>query len=123
MKEFILKHYNVSKDGFVVSKKTGKKISFSLNHKGYFKARIYLPEISKHKDKRKPFYLHRIIACCFLDDYSDSLQVNHKNCIKTDNNINNLEMVNQSQNTKHAWVNNRMKIGERNSLGRFIKTN
>jgi len=63
--------------------------------------------------------IHRLVAKAFIDNYSEYLQVNHKNCVKHDNRLENLEMVTQSQNTKHAWDNGRMKLTKRNSLGKF----
>ncbi|MCP4990740.1 MAG: endodeoxyribonuclease [Colwellia sp.] len=63
--------------------------------------------------------VHRIVAEAFLDNYSDSLDVNHKNCIKKDNRVENIEMVTRSQNIKHAWDNGRMKLNKRLN-GRFI---
>jgi hypothetical protein len=103
MKNIILKYYDVFEDGTVIRKQTNHKITFSKNHKGYLKARIFMPELSNHKDKRKPMTLHRIVACVFLDNFSDDLQVNHINGIKTDNRIENLEMVTASENALHGW--------------------
>jgi hypothetical protein len=103
MKNIILKYYDVFEDGTVIRKQTNHKITFSKNRKGYLKARIFMPELSNHKDKRKPMTLHRIVACVFLDNFSDDLQVNHINGIKTDNRLENLEMVTASENSLHGW--------------------
>jgi hypothetical protein len=85
-----------------VNEKTGKLVSFNPDGKGYMKARLYTP-LSSNTDGRKPYRLHRIIAMTFLENYSDNLQVNHINGDKSDNRVENLEMVTASQNVYHAW--------------------
>lgn len=55
----------------------------------------------KHKTKNK--LVHRLVAEAFLDDYDEKLEVNHKNGIKYDNNIENLEMMTISENRLHAY--------------------
>ena len=51
----------------------------------------------KNRDK------HRIIAETFIENVNDYEQVNHKNGIKTDNRIENLEWCTRSQNLIHAY--------------------
>lgn len=94
--------YSVSSDGFIINTITNKIVVFSKDKKGYMKARLYSP-LSTNPDKRKPFRLHRLIAKAFLDNYSEDLQVNHKDGDKSNNHIDNLEMVTNSQNVYHAW--------------------
>lgn len=53
--------------------------------------------------KGKFFLVHRLVAMIFLDNYNESLQVNHKNGIKSDNNIINLEMVTAKENQWHSY--------------------
>lgn len=53
-------------------------------------------------------YIHRIIATLFIGE-SNGLDVNHKNCIKNDNRVENLEWVTRKQNIIHARDNGLMK--------------
>jgi hypothetical protein len=100
--EIIDKKYEVYSNGVVINTITNKSVVFYSDDKGYMKARLYSP-LSKNKDGRKPFRLHRLIAKAFLEDYSEELQVNHKDGDKSNNNVNNLEMVTPSQNVYHSW--------------------
>ena len=119
-KEYLNKNYIVNKDGSIINKRTGKEVKFSLNHKGYEVARLHTP-LSKHEDGRKPYSKHRIIAMFYLENYSNELQVNHKNGIKTDNRVENLEMVTASENMIHSWrvLKRELKL-KRDEYGRFI---
>lgn len=96
--------YEVYSDGYIMNIKTNKMVVFIADKKGYMKSRLYSP-LSTNSDKRKPYRLHRLIAKAFLTNYSEDLQVNHKNGIKDDNRVENLEMVSNSQNVYHAWNN------------------
>lgn len=62
---------------------------------GYNTAVLY-----KNK-KRKVFYLHRLIMLTFHG--SSKLDVNHKNGVKSDNKLDNLEYVTRSENVLHAF--------------------
>ena len=53
-------------------------------------------------------YVHRLVAEYFLDGYKEELQINHKNCNKKDNTLDNLELTTPSENIIHAHLNKRM---------------
>ncbi len=63
---------------------------------GYYRVSISIPG----NKEIKPL-IHRLVAKTFLSNYSDNLQVNHKNGIKNDNKMGNLEMCTQYENQRH----------------------
>ena len=54
---------------------------------------------------RKKCLVHRLIASTFLPKADGASDVNHKNLIKSDNRVSNLEWVTKSQNMQHAHDN------------------
>lgn len=68
------------------------------NHKGYYLVTLYKPGL------RKTFAVHRLVAEHFVEG-DQSLQVNHKDGVKTNNHTDNLEWCSGSQNVQHARLN------------------
>ena len=121
MKNIISKEYIINEDGKVYNKRLNKEIKFNAGKKGYMKANLHCPGLATRLDNRKGFSLHRLVAMFYLPNYSDTLQVNHKNGIKSDNHKDNLEMVTNAENAWHAWnvldsTERRNKLIERNKL-------
>jgi hypothetical protein len=96
--------YEVSDHGEVRNMKTGRIMKQHLDKKGY-------NVISLKKDKVITFKVHRLVAIAFLENPNQYPQVDHKNCIKTDNHVENLQWVSQSQNQQNQPIRKDNKSG------------
>lgn len=71
-----------------------------INHKGYCVATL------NKEGKRKTLFVHRLVALAFIKNLENKPQVNHIDCNKNNNKVENLEWVTGSENCKHAYDNN-----------------
>ena len=82
----------ISEDGFIIKQKgCGARKSW-LSKNGYL--------FISHRGTSH--YIHRLVYEAFYGEIPDGLQINHKNGIKTDNRLRNLELVTPSENLIHA---------------------
>lgn len=89
--------YMVTKSGQIYSKTTNKILKPMRNANGY----EYVT-ISKN-GRKKNVYIHTIVAKTFLEQNKNRLYVNHKNKIRHDNRVENLEWVTHSENMLHSY--------------------
>ncbi len=99
--------YQVSNWGKIKSFKRypqGKILSQRINQGGYFY--INLCENGKYKS----IQVHSLVAKHFVEGYSPTLSVNHKDCDKSNNKHTNLEWVTSKENLRHAFINGLVSI-------------
>lgn len=102
----IYKHYAANKQGNVINLKTNKLIGHKLNT-GYIQLGLYVPN-------RIHMYCHRFVFECYNGIITDdSLVVKHLDNYKSHNNIDNLALDTQSNNTKDAFRDKLIKGGQK----------
>ncbi len=87
--------------------RTGRWLNGSILKNGYL---VYHLRIGG-----KHFYrtAHRLVAQTYISNYKKYKTVNHKNCIKTDNRVENLEWCSIQENLKHRDKNGLLPVGEK----------
>lgn len=103
--------YIISSYGRVFSLNTNKEMTFTRQKIEYRTVQLVVEDGSGNEFNKKGFRVHRLVAMAFIvktiEDYQMGRDIpNHKNLIKTDNHVWNLEWVNESENTIHALQNN-----------------
>lgn len=92
--------YTISNLGIVRSLLTGKEMKPYITSKGY--ARVNLRYA--HSRDYKSLLVHRLVARNFIPNPNNYLEINHKDCNRLNNNIDNLEWCDRFYNIKYAFT-------------------
>lgn len=99
--------YLVTNDGRVYSNFTNKFLKPFYTRGGYVRVKV------NWNNKNRKFQVHRLVALAFIpnDDPEHKTQVDHINCNRTDNRVENLRWVTPSENSQHALA-----VGSKDSM-------
>jgi len=86
--------YEVSESGYIINLKKNKALS-NVSMGRYSVVLLY------RNNKRKMYYVHRLVAEAFCEKLKDKTQVNHKDLNRYNNHYSNLEWVSPKENVMH----------------------
>lgn len=89
--------YSVSDKGRIRNNETGIILRPINARKGYVKVNLH------YGGQRYSRLIHRLVATEFIPNPKNKAEVNHKNGIKDDNRVENLEWVTGEENKRHAY--------------------
>lgn len=104
--------YEVSNLGRIRNSKTKNFIKAFKNNDGYLKVSI---------NKKRSFFVHRLVATMFIPNDGNLLEVDHINCIRDDNRIENLRWCDRKENMDNSNIKTKVVCIETGEVFNSIK--
>ena len=92
----VFTNYAASNKGEVVNIKTGRKMKMSSNNVGYCKFNL------RFENRTKTILLHRFVFEAVKGLIPKGFEIDHRNEVKTDNRIKNLQLLTHQQNIEKS---------------------
>ena len=109
MRTLTIEDYEITREGQVINKHTGRILKPQPNGKGYLRVSI----------GKKLLFIHRLVAEKYIPNPNNYEQVNHKDGNKLNNCVDNLEWVTNQTNRDHAIANGLHLQGEQCSWSKL----
>ena len=109
--------YKINRSGEIYSVKRKRLLKPSPNTNGYLQVSLYYSNKKEHKKS-----IHRLLALTFIENPNNFPIADHKNRIKTDNNVENLRWTNYSGNNRNCSRNRKddLPVGVTKNGNRYI---
>lgn len=95
--------YSVSNLGRVMRIKPGRGAVVGRIRKPSLVAGYPAISVLNQSGKLMMVYVHRLVVEAFIGPLDDDFETNHKNGVRTDNRLENLELVSHRENMQHAY--------------------
>ena len=92
----VFTNYAASKEGEVINLKNGRKMKMRKNHAGYYRFNL------SHQKRKKHYFQHRFVFEAIKGVIPEGFEIDHKNEVKTDNRIKNLQLLTHQQNVEKS---------------------
>ena len=86
--------WEISDSGHVRNKVSKRELRLRLRRDGYLDVKL----------NYKRYLVHRLVAAAFISNPQNLPQVNHKDGVRSNSNVTNLEWVDQKANMQHAII-------------------